>query len=531
MAIQEKLKKDDIALVDILRHPILGPEFIRNYDIIPEDDAGWKRVWEEKAVRDDYYYTHTDYQILMACDFNKYVSFCTARAVGKTETLLDKLIFFLINNFWGIDNYIVFIAPNKVHVDPVFRKLTRWLRNNNFLKHLVDNRSINMGSLDVKLKTGSTLDARIAGTSGTGANVVGLHTPVILLDEGSYFGWQAWIELQRSFNEWMLGAQMIVAGVPDGRRERNVLYYVDQEDPLFTKHNIPSARNPRWTEDAEQNARRQFGGVNSEAYIHMVLGEHGSPVWSIFDRSTMMLENYDTRITELWNHQIKSDSQAGYKQILELPPMPKSAEQIMFGIDLGYTDPTAIVVLYRIMDRWRQLVRMNWHQIPYDMQENLISYLANKYPPSIIGVDEGSSGKAVIQHLLNDEKYRARKFNDILIPVNFASTITIGRDEENKEIKVRAKEFGVPYLQELTNTHKIVYPTRDEDLITELERTTYTKSASGRLTFRTFTEGGGLRGGDHNLAAYLSAFIAYYLVNEYGQIQQKVSLYSPRWIY
>jgi len=531
MSIHEKLKREDLFLVDILRHPVLGAEYIRNYDVLPETREGWDNIWEEKRVRDDSYYVHTNYQKLMACDFNKYVVFCTARAVGKTETLLDKIVFYLVNNFWGTDNYMVFIAPNKVHVDPVFRKLTRWLRNNNFLKHLVDFRSINMGSLDVKLKTGATLDTRIAGTSGTGANVVGLHTPFILLDEASYFGWQAWIELQRSFNEWMVGAQMVVAGVPDGRRERNVLYHADQENNQFTKHRVASARNPRWTAEAEENARIQFGGVNSEAYVHMVLGEHGSPVWAVFDRALMLIENYETVVKELWGNYLKEDAQLGFKQILELPPVPRGVEDVIFGIDLGYTDPTAIIIMYRYLDRWRQLARLIWKQVSYDHQKDLISFLITRYNPTLVGIDEGSSGKAVIHDLLNAPKYAEKHLEKVVIPINFSASIPIGKDEDGKDITVRTKEFGVPYLQQLANSHKIVFPEKDEELITELERTTYTKSPSGHLVFRTYTERGGMTGDDHNLAAYLAAFVGWYLENEtLNQYRQQVSLYSPKWI-
>ena len=533
MTIEAKLRPDEIALVDIIRHPVLGPEFIRNIEVIPEDGTKeeWEKIWAERDIALDYYYIHTDYQILMNCDFNSYVSFCTARSVGKTEVLIDKIIFYLLNAFWG-DEYIVFLAPNKVHVEPVFRKLTRWLRNNQFLKHLIDRRSINSASLDIKLKSGGVMDARIAGTSGTGANVVGLHTPVILIDESAYFPWGTWQELQRCLNEWMEGFQMIVAGVPDGRRDSSVLYYVDQKDPLFRSHNLASHRNPRWTADSELRAQEQFGGINSEDYLHMVLGEHGSPVWSVFDRVNMLFADYETHIKELRGEDMKENPQAGYRHIFEIPRIPTNAETVLIGIDLGYTDPTAVLIHYLSNDKWYQHARLKWVQIPYNDQEKLIASLAEKFNPGLMGIDEGSSGKAVIQHLFNDDKHKNRHFDQIIEPINFASTITIGQDEEGKDIKVRAKAHGVQYLQELTNTHKIVYPRRDEELISELERTTYTKSIQGQLTFKTATLHGGMRGGDHNLAALLSGFLAWYLRNEstFNLQQNKPRLLRPRWM-
>lgn len=530
MSIRVKLTDEEIALVDILRHPVLGAEFIRNYDILPTEKEDYAKVWKEREVNPEYYYIHTDYQRQMLCDFNSHVSYCTGRAVGKTECLIDKINFYLINQFWP-EEYVVFLAPSKVHVDPVFRKLRRWYTLNNFLKHLIDRRGVNSAQFTIKLLTGAFLDCRIAGTTGTGQNVIGLHTPVIILDEAGYFPWGTWQETLRCLNDWQEGYQMIVAGVPDGRRENSVLFYVDQKAEHFTKHRIPAHRNPRWTDEAEQRARDQFGGVESEDYIHMVLGQHGSPVWSIFDRARMNIKNYDIYIKKLYGTELKEDTQAGHKQILEMPLIPNSAEYVLFGIDLGYTDPTSILVLYLINDKWWFHARLNWIQVPYPKQEKLIAFLASKFNPHLIGVDEGSSGKSLTQHLLQDPAYQDYNFKNRLIPINFATSISIGKDEEGKDITTRTKEFAVPYVQEIVNTHRLVFSERDEEFITELERTTYLKTASGRKVFRTYTERGGLRGDDHNLSALLSAFMAWYLSYEsLTGYTKRPKLFSARWI-
>jgi hypothetical protein len=525
MSILTKLKDEEIAIVDILRHPVLGPEFIRNFNDIPEDSDMPVNFYEET------YYEHTDYQKRMLCDFNPYVVLCCARQIGKTETLIDKITFYLINNFWN-DQYITFMAPNKVHMDPVFSRLRLWLGSNEFLKHLVDRGSVNSGNFTIKLKSGGNLVCRIAGTSGTGQNVIGLHSPIIIIDESQAFPWSTWEELQPVLNHWTPGFQMMLAGVPDGRRERSVLFHADQKDEHFTHHRIPSAKNPRWSETAEKKAQEQYQGVNSQTYIHLVLGEHGTPVFAIFDRATMKIEAYDTIVRELRLQELKEDKQAGYRQILELPQIPRNAEQILFGIDIGLTvDPTVIIIMYLSNGAWYQHARLVWRQIDAPEQERLIAFLDNKFNPHLIGTDDGSSGKPIIQHLLMDEKYKDRKFNDRLVAINFASTVSIGKDEEGNDIKIRAKEYSVQYLQQLSNNHRIVYSKLDEELITEFERTTYTKSISGHISFKTFTERGGERGGDHNLAAYLSGFLAWYIRNESTFIlTPKPKLFSSRWI-
>ena len=109
MALQVKLKEEEIALIDIIRHPILGPEFIRNFNSIPEEEG------VPIKFNNDLYFEHRSYQRLMLCDFNPYITFCTARAIGKTESLVDKITFYLLNDFWP-DQYITFLTPSKVHM-------------------------------------------------------------------------------------------------------------------------------------------------------------------------------------------------------------------------------------------------------------------------------------------------------------------------------------------------------------------------------------------------------------------------------
>ena len=45
------------------------------------------------------------------------------------------------------------------------------------------NKGINSGNYTITLINSAQLVCRIAGQSGTGANVIGLHTPIIIADE------------------------------------------------------------------------------------------------------------------------------------------------------------------------------------------------------------------------------------------------------------------------------------------------------------------------------------------------------------
>ena len=90
MAITQKLTEEELALVEILRHPVWFAEFMRNYDLKETDD-----LW-----------IYTDYQEEFIADFNHFVSIVAGRAVGKTVAIVDKLIWLAVNNFW--DETIVY---------------------------------------------------------------------------------------------------------------------------------------------------------------------------------------------------------------------------------------------------------------------------------------------------------------------------------------------------------------------------------------------------------------------------------------
>jgi hypothetical protein len=213
MAIAEKPSHQDLIVYEILKHPVLGPEFIHNIDLDPRYDRPFEYVWYQKEI---------------LCDFNPKVSMATARAVGKTVTQYSMLLWALVYKLFP-DDYLLYTVPSKVHLEPVFTNLVRMFKMNSFLKNFIDGKSgVNSSEFKITLKNGAVLLCRIAGQSGTGSNLIGLHTPWIEVDEAGYFPHNAFQEMQPSLNVWTPGYREIVSGVPTGLRENNVLYQVDQ---------------------------------------------------------------------------------------------------------------------------------------------------------------------------------------------------------------------------------------------------------------------------------------------------------------
>jgi len=511
--IVEKLTEEDLALYEVIRNPVWCGEFLEELD----------------SEEEEFSYEYTLYQKEMLLDFSTQVSIIAGRAVGKTVSLITKIVWYALNNYFDT---ILFTVPNRSHLDPVFLGLQRKFRYSKFLKYWIGRNSVNSQAFIIKFLNNFMLMCRIAGTSGTGVNVVGLHVPVILLDESAYYPWGTWLELTQVMNDWQEGHQLVVSGVPDGRREKSVLYQCDV-GKSYSKHRVSAYKNPRFTGETEQRALEKFGGKDSQDFLRQVLGEHGTPTYALFDRANMRIEDYFSPVVKVYGAQVKTDPSKLTRIIMNMPTPPRYADMAVAGIDLGYTEPTAIVVLYRRESVWYQLFRLELHQITYDLQEKFISDLDEKYGFNYIGFDAGAGGqgKSLHHNLVNKEEYSTREFPERLLPVEFGGTVVVGFDDEGEELKERVKPFSAAQFQQMVNSFEFAFSSRDMDLIVELERITYHKTPAGNVVYKSMTPGGSDRGADHNFSALLTfAMVVFEKLGQTIRRNEQVKLIRSRWL-
>lgn len=511
--VEERLSEDEVLLINILLNPITFSEFINNIDLLPIEEK-FELSWYQKQI---------------LADFSSLASVCAARATGKTVSLVQKITWLLAMNIFP-DDYICYIVPAENQLDPVWTGLVRNFRTNSFLQHFISKtQGINGSSHTITLLSRAELKCRIAGQTGTGISVIGLHTPYFILDESGYFNWGTWLELQPTLNRFTSGWQLLVAGVPDGRREKSVCYYCDTSD-FYSHHRFSSLDNPRFSDMDYAQAIIDYGGEDSEDFAHFVRGEHGKQAFSIFDRSMMLIEDYPAYTLEI-NGTTTKDINEIYSRLTFLPEVDKKT---ILGVDLGYTEPTAIIVFtLDSLERFRPAVRIELKKVEFPIQERILDYIDTKYNPILIGFDRGAGGQGISfeQHLKEDRDFAHKGYNKRLIPVDFQSYITIGMDMDGKEIKQKAKPLAVNVAQEYANKHKIIFSNKDLTFVTELERMTYTKTLSGDIVYRTLTERGGKSGADHFTSALLCAMLAWHRENEYiDYTHKKRKLFGARWL-
>jgi hypothetical protein len=335
--------------------------------------------------------------------------------------------------------------------------------------------------------------------------------------------------MQPDLNTFTNGHREIVTGVPTGLREKNVLFNVDQVADNYSKHRVSAYDNPRVTDKDIENYKEQYGGEDSEDFIHYVLGQHGQPVFALFDRNLFKIEDYPVLRLEIDGLKTDNTSEL-FTQIETFPVVTEKNYGVFMGIDLGYTEPTAISIYYIDgSEKIRFHGRIKLTKVQYPMQEKIIDILTRKFDPFIIGMDEGQSGKSVRQHLIEEPQYKNKLYKDIIMPIDFSSWTSMGIDSNGDEVKMKTKPFTVSLLQQFTNNHRIVFSSTDPDMIIELERMTYSKNPNGDISYKTLTERGGKRGEDHFTSALLCGIAAYYFTREYNTSKPKVKLARSAW--
>ena len=498
----KKLDDYELALLEVLEHPLFCSQFLRN-----EFDPTWE---------------HTEYQQDILSDCNSYISFRAARSSGKSETLLDKVIYFGINDFFTTQ-VISIVTPNRVHLTPLWRKIVQWLNMHPFIRHY--SYRINSQIYDIQFANGVTIDCRIAGVAGTGSTVIGLHTPVLFVDEAGFLNWITWTELLPTINSWEEGFQVYVCGTPSGEREDNVLYFTDQISSQYNKYRITALQNPRYTEDNYKRDIEQYGGEDSDDFKRLVLGEHASPVVRIFSRDSI-----HTGMHEFFSGTIsyKDLEQDPDKVRRLLSSLPTTKDKVACGIDLGFSDPT-IISIFRFHDNhWINFVRITLERIEYPQQINFIDKLDTIYNFSFLAIDEGNIGIAVSQQLISNE-YANKDYASKVVSIQFGHSVEVGTDLDGNEIKLNVRNAATEKLRSLIDNKKLIFYEKDSVLLSELERVESVRTSSGRTVYRVRSQGGSLAGDDHIFSSLLCFAYALYLEEDYRVAEAKVKLFGGRW--
>lgn len=487
------------ALAQILAQPVLFREFINLDNNEWEPLERHERAWS-------------------TCK-NPYVAMCCGRGVHKTTSMIEMLYYWVVNDmFIPGDPGLLVMVPNKAQKDLSFFKVRSACMSHWLIRQYVSPNAINMTEGKIEFKNGFQFLMRIAGAAGSDANVIGIHTMRIWVDEAQEFPWQTWLSLQNCLKKEVAGYQMTVSGVPNGSRQDNVLYYADQEDELYVTFNISQDQMSFWTPERELQARIFYRAVqeDSEDYKHYVLGQHGVPAFSVFDRNRFTKDDYETvKLVYTQNQfervkRIDPEGNVRYhvEELVLAPPLPTEygfTPRVGVGYDVGFSpDPAVFFVMYETKEgTWKNLVRVVLERVEYALQREVLAWLDNVYHFNFLGIDMGGPGKVQFQDLTSDlSPYKKYRFMERLFPVEFGGYMTVAVAEDGTEKKDQMKKVSVETLSRWVHeANRFIFSAKDDDLMKELERTKFTRTITGEPVYKTDD--------DHQMAAMMCAIMAY----------------------
>lgn len=494
----------EFALAQIIQNPVMFREFINQYDPNWQELEPHERAWTSSKA--------------------PYLVMCCGRGVRKTTTVIEMLYYWAINRmFIPGDPGLLLFVPNKAQKDAIFPRIraactTHWL-----VSKLVDSNKINVQEGRIEFFNGFTFVLRIAGTEGKESNVISIHGARLWIDEAQDFPWRAWQSLDNVLKFDIPGHMKWVSGVPNGERRENPLFITDMEDDQYISYNVPQTEMTWWTPELEYTRRKRYNSLqeDSEDYKHYVLGQHGVPTYSIFDRIRFKQESYEIPRPVLTQSMYDAAKRVGpdgavHLNLADVVPCPPLETvhgikpKIGVGWDVGYSpDPSVFFIMYQDIRTgdWKNLTRIILQRVEYALQRATLLWLDRVYNFDFMGIDMGGVGKVVYQELsteLADLEYRERNYGERLYPVEFGASMVVALKTEKGEViekKDNVKRVAVETVSRWVHEHRFVFSKEDTNLMDELERTKFTRTQMGEPVYKTED--------DHQFAAMMCAIMAY----------------------
>lgn len=455
-----------------------------------------------------YYELHETFSIFVY-DHMNYIA--DGMIVHNSLVLEDKIVYGVLNQhtIFPETKEQLLATANQSQIEPILGRLIQRFTTSHLLKEFLQNRvNRTLGVLEFRFNDiPFLLRARIAGSDGQ-SNMVGLHVPQINIDEAQLFTINAWTQLAPALNDWEQMTQVFITGVPNGLRN-SLLYYAEKKLSQYKVYSVPAHNNPYYTKENNLENVKRYGGIDTDEYQQLVLGEHGKAAFSVLTRDQIKQQPYDMHKYTFTNEHITQGKH--YSSVLDLLDFNKYST-LCAGIDTGYVDPTVITVM-GLNDKglWVVLVRYVLKRIDFPTQEKIIHYLHKHYKFDKIGLDigAGGGGTQILHSFLYREDYKSVNYAETIVPVQFNERIAVGYDTEGKELTVSTKTLGAELLVQQLQQGSIILSQMDFELVSELERITKQRSMNGDDRYFILSDkGNGASTEDHNFASMICFCIA-----------------------
>lgn len=484
------------------------------------DIAEFLRIDE---TADDRIYRAWDFQWPWYRQDSTYVLSATARAVGKSSGLLNRVIAF---PFTHPGEEMVVVAPEMNHLNPIIANIDQMINTTRLLKEMIPRQRgfVRSPHYEVFFINGARLVSRLPLKDGRG--VKGLHAVTILMDEAQDISTQGWVEIFECLNYDKVGASFRAYGVSRGIRD-NFYKFSSGENPdiPFVVHRWTAMHRPNWNETERGDKIALYGGTEDHPdYKRNIYGEHGDAANPLFVLNRLMscvrmseskwaIEyNEDVYYPLKINDELMEDG-APIEMLFNPPGSHLSEEYHSFwaGCDVGYTrDPTEILVFGEVAKKkdksqstLRLLTRVQLQRIGAENQARMVRATFDYYGLRLrgFGMDKTGNGLPLYQMLGEGSQTTDRS---VAIRIKgYAYTekrpVEIEQNEDGEEVVIekRVMDVGSDELRKLVDaTPRQIELPYDKELLQEWqgEQVQYIRDTgiSNQITRTYYGNSGGL---------------------------------------
>jgi hypothetical protein len=264
----------------------------------------------------------------------------------------------------------------------------------------------------------------------------------------------------------------------------------------YKEYHFPSHVNPRFTKEIDDEHKQQ---LPESQYIHEILADWGETEGGVFSIQYLSrcLKNYDEYSKIEMNEEVVEfiKKQFGDFRIFlnsKITPRNRECNYIM-GCDFGYSQDPSEFLIFEVRNNIKRLIcRINFTNVKYDTQCEILAKLEEIFNFDFIAVDKGNGGLVLTQVLKSDElKWSKYNFDKKLYAIDFGGKLEIPLDK----VSIMHKEFMTNVILKWIEDEEIIFPaiSIDPDIEFQFRNQTYHLSPNGTVVYS--------KGNDHIIDA------------------------------
>lgn len=432
-----------------------------------------------------------------------------ARGTGKSF----DLEFSIMQNpylYPGEETFLT--AFRKTHVKDRLEKVITYIANVPYLrKFLIGNTDVSLREAvtrtpiySIRFKNGHEICGISTGEDPQAVMIQGHHPKLRFIEEGQFYTSDAWMKYQNT--QAPSGSTDRYYGVSNGILD-SPFYEITHRLKKFRnkKFRVHRAMEPNWNQELKREKLATLKGPNSNDWLQQIEAQDGEPSFGVWNEADIrknidfteskeipgLIENQIRVITILAKDYVNMDA---CQVLCNLPSLPEGVEEVIVGIDAGYSQPTIILPFFKHQGKWNLNVKiLLLDRMISDDQTELVDYVLTFYK-AYAGIDcTSADGRDIATKLCNpkNEQYKLKQYDKRIFFIDFREAIITGykrKKEGNvdvlEEIKDHMKNLTTRILREKFYNAEFLL-NYDEEMIPEFISETQKTDSSGRVSIST----------------------------------------------